>query len=409
MAQIEEVNVEQFKHLVSERALTGETMLLNMGPQHPSTHGVLRLLLELDGEIVVNCIPDIGYLHTGIEKNMEAKTYQKAEVMTDRLDYMNTMGNNLSYVMAVEKLVDLDVPARAQALRVILVELQRIASHLVLIGTWGLDLAAMSMFLYCFREREQILDIFELVSGQRMMTTYFRPGGVWRDVPVEFEKAVRNFLKTFPKRIDEYEKLLTKNPLFVDRMVAIGYLTKETALSYGVTGPNLRASGVNWDLRKARPYMGYEQYDFDVPVLHEGDTYARYLVRIEEFRQSLRIIEQALNKLPMGPVRSENRKFVPPPRSEIGVSMEALIHHFKLWTEGFPAPKNSIYSAVESPRGELGMYLEGDGGPKPHRIHLRTPSFDNLSVLPEIVKGHLVADLVAILASIDIVLGDIDR
>ncbi|MBL8076955.1 MAG: NADH-quinone oxidoreductase subunit D [Anaerolineales bacterium] len=409
MAQIEEVNVEQFKHLVSERALTGETMLLNMGPQHPSTHGVLRLLLELDGEIVVNCIPDIGYLHTGIEKNMESKTYQKAEVMTDRLDYMNTMGNNLSYVMAVEKLVDLDVPARAQALRVILVELQRIASHLVLIGTWGLDLAAMSMFLYCFREREQILDIFELVSGQRMMTTYIRPGGVWRDVPVEFEKAVRDFLKTFPKRVDEYEKLLTKNPLFVDRMVDIGYLTKETALSYGVTGPNLRASGVNWDLRKARPYMGYEQYDFDVPVLHEGDTYARYLVRIEEFRQSLRIIEQALNKLPMGPVRSENRKFVPPPRSEIGVSMESLIHHFKLWTEGFPAPKNSIYSAVESPRGELGMYLEGDGGPKPHRIHLRTPSFDNLSVLPEIVKGHLVADLVAILASIDIVLGDIDR
>lgn len=409
MAQIEEVNVEQFKHLVSERALTGETMLLNMGPQHPSTHGVLRLLLELDGEIVVNCIPDIGYLHTGIEKNMEAKTYQKAEVMTDRLDYMNTMGNNLSYVMAVEKLVDLDVPPRAQALRVILVELQRIASHLVLIGTWGLDLAAMSMFLYCFREREQILDIFELVSGQRMMTTYIRPGGVWRDVPVEFEKAVRDFLKIFPKRIDEYEKLLTKNPLFVDRMVDIGYLNKETALSYGVTGPNLRASGVNWDLRKARPYMGYEQYDFDVPVLHEGDTYARYLVRIEEFRQSLRIIEQALNKLPMGPVRSDNRKFVPPPRSEIGVSMESLIHHFKLWTEGFPAPKNSIYSAVESPRGELGMYLEGDGGPKPHRIHLRTPSFDNLSVLPEIVKGHLVADLVAILASIDIVLGDIDR
>jgi NADH-quinone oxidoreductase subunit D len=311
--------------------------------------------------------------------------------------------------MAVEKLVDLDVPPRAQALRVILVELQRIASHLVLIGTWGLDLAAMSMFLYCFREREQILDIFELVSGQRMMTTYLRPGGVWRDVPVEFEKAVRDFLKIFPKRIDEYEKLLTKNPLFVDRMVDIGYLSKETALSYGVTGPNLRASGVNWDLRKARPYSGYEQYDFDVPVLHEGDTYARYLVRIEEFRQSLRIIEQALNKLPLGPVRSENRKFVPPPRSEIGVSMESLIHHFKLWTEGFPAPKNSIYSAVESPRGELGMYLEGDGGPKPHRIHLRTPSFDNLAVLPEIVKGHLVADLVAILASIDIVLGDIDR
>ncbi|MBI3166757.1 MAG: NADH-quinone oxidoreductase subunit D [Chloroflexi bacterium] len=409
MAQLEEVTIDQYRHLVSERALTGETMLLNMGPQHPSTHGVLRLLLELDGEIVVNCIPDIGYLHTGVEKNMEAKTYQKAEVMTDRLDYMNTIGNNLAYVMAVEKLVDLDVPPRAQALRVILVELQRIASHLVWLGTSGLDLAAMSMFLYCFREREQILDIFELVSGQRMMTTYLRPGGVWRDVPVEFEKAVRDFIKIFPKRIDEYESLLTKNPLFIDRMVDIGYLSKETALSYGVTGPTLRASGVDWDLRKKRPYLGYDQYEFEVPVLHEGDTYARYLVRIEELRQSLRIVEQALNKLPMGPVRSENRKFVPPPRSEIGVSMEALIHHFKLWTEGFPAPDASIYSAVESPRGELGVLIAGDSGPKPRRVHMRTPSFDNLAVVPELVKGHLVADLVAILASIDIVLGDIDR
>jgi len=409
MSQIEEVSIEKFKHLVSERALTGETMLLNMGPQHPSTHGVLRLLLELDGEIIVNCIPDIGFLHTGIEKNMEAKTYQKAEVMTDRLDYMNTMGNNLAYVMAVEKLVDLDVPARAQGLRVILTELQRIASHLVWLGTSGLDLAAMSMFLYCFREREQILDIFELVSGQRMMTTYFRPGGVWRDVPVEFEKAVRDFIKIFPRRIDEYETLLTKNPLFIDRMVSIGYLSKEVALQYGVTGPPLRASGVEWDLRKARPYCGYEQYDFIVPTRTEGDTYARYLVRIDELRESLKIVEQALNKLPLGPVRSENRKFVPPPRSEIGVSMESLIHHFKLWTEGFPAPKASVYSAVESPRGELGLMLEGDGGPKPLRVHLRTPSFDNLSVLPQIVKGHLVADLVAILSSIDIVLGDIDR
>jgi len=409
MAQLEEVNVDQFRHLVSERALTGETMLLNMGPQHPSTHGVLRLLLELDGETIINCIPDIGYLHTGIEKNMEAKTYQKAEVMTDRLDYMNTMGNNLAYTMAVEKLVDLDVPERAQALRVILVELQRIASHMVWLGAFGLDLAAMSMFLYCFRERERILDIFELVSGQRMMTTYIRPGGLWRDVPAEFEKAVRDFVKTFHRRVDEYERLLTKNPLFVDRLVGIGILDKDVALSYGVTGGNLRASGVNWDLRKARPYMGYEQYDFNVPVRTEGDTYARYIVRIEELRESLKIITQALDKLPMGPVRSDNRKFVPPPRSEIGVSMESLIHHFKLWTEGFPAPKNSVYSAVESPRGELGVFLEGDGGPKPLRVHMRTPSFDNLAVIPEITKGHLVADLVAILASIDIVLGDIDR
>jgi NADH-quinone oxidoreductase subunit D len=409
MAQLEEVSVDLYKHLVSERALTGETMLLNMGPQHPSTHGVLRLLLELDGETIVNAIPDIGYLHTGIEKNMEAKTYLKAEVMTDRLDYMNTTGNNLAYCMAVEKLVDLDVPVRAQSIRVILTELQRIASHLVWIGTFGLDLAAMSMFLYAFREREIILDILELCSGQRMMTTYIRPGGLWRDVPVEFEAAVRDFIKMFPKRIDEYEALLTKNPIFLDRLVGIGYMDAATALQHGVTGPMLRASGVNWDLRKARPYMGYEQYDFEVPVLTEGDTYARYLVRVQELRESLKIVEQALNKLPMGPVLSDNRKFVAPPRSEIGVSMEALIHHFKLWTEGFPAPKGSIYSAVESPRGELGVYLEGDGGPKPYRVHMRTPSFDNLSVMPKLVKGHLVADLVAILASTDIVLGDIDR
>jgi NADH-quinone oxidoreductase subunit D len=409
MAQIEEVNVDQFRHLVSERAISGETMLLNMGPQHPSTHGVLRLLLELDGETVINAIPDIGYLHTGIEKNMEAKTYLKAEVMTDRLDYMNTTGNNLAYCMAVEKLVDLDVPERAQAIRVILTELQRIASHLVWLGAFGLDLAAMSVFLYCFREREMILDILELCSGQRMMTTFIRPGGIWRDVPVEFEAAVRNFLKIFPKRVDEYEALLTKNPILIDRLVGIGILDGATALQHGVTGPSLRASGVNWDLRKARPYCGYEQYDFNVPTRTEGDTFARYIVHVEEFRESMKIIEQALNKLPMGPVHSDNRKFVPPPRSEIGVSMEALIHHFKLWTEGFPAPKASIYSAVESPRGELGIYLEGDGGPKPYRVHLRTPSFDNLSVTNKITQGHLVADLVAILASIDIVLGDIDR
>ena len=409
MAQIEEVSIDQFKHLVSERALTGETMLLNMGPQHPSTHGVLRLLLELDGETIVNAIPDIGYLHTGIEKNMEAKTYLKAEVMSDRLDYMNTIGNNLAYCMAVEKLVDLDVPERAQSIRVILTELQRIASHLVWVGTFGLDLAAMSMFLYAFREREAILDILELCSGQRMMTTYLRPGGLWRDVPVEFETAVRDFIKMFPKRINEYEALLTKNPLFLDRLLGIGKLDAATALQHGVTGPTLRASGVNWDLRKARPYCGYEQYDFNIPVRTEGDTYARYIVRIEEFRESLKIVEQALNRLPLGPVQSDNRKFVPPPRSEIGVSMEALIHHFKLWTEGFPAPKASVYSAVESPRGELGVYLEGDGSAKPRRVHWRTPSFDNLAVLPKIVKGHLVADLIAILASIDIVLGDIDR
>jgi NADH-quinone oxidoreductase subunit D len=409
MAQIEEASLEKYKHLVSERALTGETMILNMGPQHPSTHGVLRLVLELDGETIVNCISEIGYLHTGIEKNMEAKTFLKAEVMSDRLDYMNNMGNNLVYCMAVEKLVDLDVPERAQAIRVILAELERINSHLVWIGTFGLDLAAMSMFLYACREREMILDIKELISGQRMMSTYIRPGGLWRDVPVEFETAVRDFIKMMPKRIDEYEALLTKNPVFLDRLLGIGLLEPAVALQHGVTGPMLRASGVNWDLRKVRPYTGYDQYDFNVPVRTSGDTYDRYIVRVEEMRESLKIIEQALNKLPLGPVRSDNRKFVPPPRSELGVSMEALIHHFKLWTEGFPAPDDSVYVAVESPRGELGVLLAGDGGAKPRRCHWRTPSFDNLSVLPKIVKGHLVADLIAILASVDIVLGDIDR
>ena len=391
------------------RPLKSHEMVLNMGPQHPSTHGVLRLLLELDGEVIVNCIPDIGFLHTGIEKNMEAKTYIKAEVMCDRLDYMNPLGNNLAYCMAVEKLVELDVPERAQVLRVILVELQRVASHLVWLGTFGLDLAAMSTFLYCFREREDILDVFELVSGQRMMTTYIRPGGLWRDVPAEFDAAVRNLLKIMPPRIDQYESLLTRNPLMLDRTARIGVLPKDTALAHGVTGPMLRASGVEWDLRKARPYMGYEQYDFNVPTQQEGDTLARYTVRIAEMRESLKIVGQALDRLPGGAIRSDNRKFVPPPRSELGTSMEALIHHFKLWTEGFNAPAASVYSAVESPRGELGVYLEGDGGPKPRRVFWRTPSFENLSVISIITQGHLVADLVAILASTDIVLGDIDR
>jgi len=409
MPDIQEITVDDLKHLVSERAIQGETVLLNMGPQHPSTHGVLRLLLELDGEIVVNCIPDIGFLHTGVEKNMEAKTYQKAEVMADRLDYLNTVGNTLAFSLAVEKLVDLDVPPRAQTIRVILAELTRFQSHLVWLGTSALDLAAMSMFLYCFREREYILDVMEMCSGQRMMTTYIRPGGLWRDVPVEFEAAVRNILKTFPKRVDEYEALLTRNPLMLDRTYGIGKLTGEECLNFGVTGPMLRASGVKWDLRKDRPYSGYEQYDFKVPTRTEGDVYARYLVRLEEMRQSLKIVQQALDKLPMGPVRSNNHKYVPPPRSEIGVSMEALIHHFKLWTEGFEAPQGAIYSAVESPRGELGVYLESDGGPRPYRIHWRTPSFDNLQSLPLMSKGVLVADLVAIIGSVDIVLGDVDR
>jgi len=404
-----DVGKSNLSHLFSERALTGETMILNMGPQHPSTHGVLRIVLELDGEEIITCIPDIGFLHSGIEKNMEAKRYEQALVMTDRMDYLNNLGNNLAFCLALEKLVGLDVPPRAQVVRVLLAELQRISSHLVWLGTHANDLAAMSMLLYCFRERELILDIFELVSGQRMMTSYFRPGGLWRDLPPEFEDTVRAFLKIFPGRVDEYEGLLTHNPLYVERTKGIGAISAEDALNLGLTGPPLRAAGVPLDLRKMRPYSGYETYDFDVPVDDRGDTYARYIVRIEEMRQSVRIVEQALDKLPDGPFRSSNRKFVPPPRSELGRSMEAVIHHFKLWTEGFKAPKGSVYMPVESPRGILGCFMEGDGTAKPLRVHFRTPSFANLQALPAMSEGHLVADMVAIISSLDPVLGDVDR
>ena len=406
---VHDVNIEELKHLVSERALRGETMLLNMGPKHPSTHGVLRLLLELDGEIVVTCIPDIGFLHTGVEKNMEAKTYQKAEVMTDRLDYLNPMGNNLTYCLAIEKLAELDVPERAQVLRVILLELQRISSHLLWLGTSALDLAAMSVFLYGMREREIILDIFEMVSGARMMTTYIRPGGLWRDVPVGFEDAVRDFLAIMPKRVDEYEGMLTTNKPFLERTVGIGKVCAEDCIRYGLTGPVMRASGIAHDLPKVRPHSGYEQYDFNSPTRTGCDINSRYLVRVQEIRESLKIIEQAMNHLPYGPVRSNNRKYVPPPRSELGTSMEAVIHHFKLWTEGFTLPRGAVYVATESPRGELGAYLESDGGPKPWRIHMNTPSFANLQAMPLLTKGHFVADVVGIIGSIDIVLGDCDR
>jgi NADH-quinone oxidoreductase subunit D len=402
-------SLEEFRHLISERALTGETVLLNMGPQHPSTHGVLRLLLELDGETIINCIPDIGFLHTGVEKNMEAKRYEQAEVMTDRLDYINPIGNNLPYCLAIEILAGLDVPPRAQVIRVILAELTRLASHLFWLATHALDLAAMSTFLYCFREREMILDIFEMCSGQRMMTTFFRPGGLWRDVPDEFEITVRRFIRYLPARITQYESMLTKNPIFLDRTRQIGVISGEDALRWGLTGPTLRGSGPNYDVRKAFPYSGYEQYEFEVPTATEGDVYARYRVHIAEMHQSIRIIQQALDKLPIGPVRSNNRKYVPPPRAELGISMEALIHHFKLWTEGFSLPKGAVYVPVESPRGELGVYLESNGGPKPQRVHYRAPSFAHIQALPILAKGHLVADLVAIIGSIDIVLGESDR
>jgi NADH-quinone oxidoreductase subunit D len=332
-------------------------------------------------------------------------------VLTDRTDYLAPLTNNLVYLLAIEKLVEVDVPERAQVIRVILNELQRISSHLVWLGTHALDLAAMSVFLYCFRERELILDIFEMVSGARMMTSYFRPGGLWRDVPAGFEEAVRSFLDFFPPRVDEYQALLTENPLFIDRTRGVGVIAGPSALAWGLTGPSLRGSGINWDIRKTEPYSGYELYEFDVPVGSAGDVYDRYFCRIQEFYQSVGIVRQALDRLAKtkGPIITANRKIAPPPRSELGVSMESLIHHFKLWTEGFRPPAGEVYVSVESPRGELGCYLRSDGSPMPARCHFRAPSFVGLSALPIMSEGALVADLVAIIGSIDIVLGDCDR
>lgn len=386
-----------------------DNMLLSMGPQHPSTHGVLRLLVELDGETIVNLAPDIGFLHTGIEKSMESQTYLKALVMTDRMDYLAPMSNNLGYVLAVEKLLDIKATPRADAIRVILTELQRVSSHLVWLGTSALDLAAMSVFLYCFREREYILDMFEMVAGQRMMVSYFRPGGVWRDLPEEFGPQLEHFLEFMPAKIEDYEALLKHNPIFVARTKGIGVISAEDALSWGLTGASLRGSGVEWDIRKATPYIGYENYDFDIPTRTEGDVYARYRCRIEEIWQSLRIIRQAWDRLPDGPIQISDRKIVPPPRAELGRSMEAVIHHFKLWTEGFKAPKGYVYQAIESPRGEFGCYLRGDGSNKPARVHFRTPSYVNLASLPSLAKGGYIADLIAMIGSADIVLGEIDR
>jgi len=409
---IQELTLEELRNKVGtgmEIEDAEEHMLLSMGPQHPSTHGVLRLLVELDGETVVNLAPDIGFLHTGIEKNMEAKTFTKALVMTDRMDYLSPMSNNLGYILAIEKLLGVEATPRAQTIRVILTEMQRVASHLVWLGTSALDLAAMSVFLYCFREREYILDVFEMVAGHRMMVSYFRPGGLWRDVPEGFVPAVRQFLDFMPAKIADYEALLKNNPIFLGRTKGVGVISAEDAISWGLTGGSLRGSGVNYDVRKASPYSGYEQYDFDVPLETDGDVYARYRVRMEEMRQSLRIIEQALNRLPDGPIQIDNRKIVPPPRAELGRSMEAVIHHFKLWTEGFNAPEGFVYQAIESPRGEFGVYLRGNGGPKPARVHFRAPSYVNLAALPKLSKNLFVADVVAIIGSIDIVLGEIDR
>ncbi len=402
--------LDELKGLVSERAMTGETMLLNMGPHHPSTHGVLRLLLELDGEEVVTCLPDVGFLHTGIEKNIESKTYEKAVTLTDRMDYLAPMSNNMAYCMAVEKLVGLDVPKRAQIMRVICMELTRLNSHLVWLGTHAIDMGAMSVFLYAFREREIILKMFETLSGQRLMGSYIRPGGLWRDFPADFLPQLEAFLEIFPARIDDYEKLLTKNPLWIDRTQGIGVIEPEKALAWGITGPSLRGSGVAWDIRKSMPYSSYDEFEFNIPIGEHGDVYDRFYVRILEMRESVKILKQAIKKLPAkGAFRSQDRKFVPPPRAELGQSMEAVIHHFKLWTEGFAAPDQEVFSAIESPRGEIGCYIHGTGGNKPRRVHFKTPSFIHIGALPIMTHGHMIADLVAIVGSVDVVLGDCDR
>ncbi len=386
-----------------------QTMTLNMGPQHPSTHGVLRLILELDGETVVRCTPDIGYLHTGIEKTAEGKTYSQVITLTDRIDYLCPLTNNLCYVLAVEKLLGLEVPARAQWLRVLLNELTRLNSHLVWLGTHALDIGAASVFLYCFREREELLRIFEMASGQRMMTSYFRVGGLALPPPLGFFDRIRKFLSYFPDRMDEYEALLTENRIWIGRTRGVGYISAEDAIALGVTGPILRASGVDWDLRKSNPYSSYEQFQFQVPVRTEGDVYARYLVRLEEMRESTKIAHQALEGLPEGPVIADVPHVVLPEREKMKTEMEALIYHFKIVTEGFRVPPGEVYQAVESPRGMMVYYVVSDGTSHPYRMYVRAPSFANLRALPKMVEGRLIADVVACIASIDIVLGEIDR
>jgi NADH-quinone oxidoreductase subunit D len=385
------------------------TMVLNMGPQHPSTHGVLRLLLEIDGETIVRLMPDIGYLHTGIEKTCEAKFYQQVVPLTDRIDYLCPLTNNLCYALAVEKLLGLEIPARAQWMRVLLNEMSRINSHLVWLGSHAMDIGAMTVFLYCFREREDILRIFEMVSGQRMMTSYFRVGGLALEPPIGFFERVRDFADRFPERVDEYENLLTNNPIWKIRTKGVACITAEDALALGASGPTLRASGVDFDLRRDMPYSGYENFRFKVPVAREGDVYARYMVRVQELRESIAMVRQALDGMPEGPIKADAPKVVLPDREKMKTEMEALIYHFKIITEGFAVPVGEVYQAVESPRGEMGYYVVSDGTAKPYRVHMRSPSFANLQSLARMCEGRLIADVVAAIGSIDIVLGDVDR
>jgi NADH-quinone oxidoreductase subunit D len=404
---VEDVVADAQRH--GNAGIGEHSMVLNMGPQHPSTHGVLRLVLEIDGEAIVSLAPDIGYLHTGIEKTCEAKFYQQVVPLTDRIDYLCPMTNNLAYCLAVEKLLGLEIPERAQYLRVLLNELTRIQSHLVWLGTHAMDVGALTVFLYCFREREDLLRIFEAVSGQRMMTSYFRIGGLALEPPMGFYEQVQNLLDLMPSRIDQYENLLTGNPIWMGRLQGVGYLSPEDAIALGVTGPPLRASGVDWDLRRDMPYSGYEKFKFDVPVSKVGDVWARYVVRIQEMRESVKICQQALDGIPTGRITADAPKIVLPDREQMKTQMESLIHHFKIVTEGFAVPAGEVYQAVESPRGEMGYYVVSDGTAKPYRVHMRNPSFATLQALETMCKGRLLADVVAVIGSIDIVLGEIDR
>jgi NADH-quinone oxidoreductase subunit D len=384
-------------------------MVLNMGPQHPSTHGVLRLVLEIDGEIIVRLYPEIGYLHTGIEKTCEAKFYQQVVPLTDRVDYLGPMANNLCYCLAVEKLLQLEIPEKAQWVRVLLTELTRLNSHLIWLGTHAMDIGALTVFLYTFREREDILRIFEMVSGQRMMTSYFRIGGLALEPPLDIFARIQAFISTFPEKIDEYSNLLTGNPIFVNRLKGVGYLSKEDAIALGVTGPVMRASGIDFDLRRDMPYCSYEKFQFKVPTSTDGDVWARYLLRLEEMRESTKIIQQALDGMPEGPIKADAPKIVLPDREKMKTQMESLIHHFKIVTEGFAVPAGEVYQGIESGHGQMGYYVVSDGTAKPYRVHMRYPSFATLQALETMCQGRMLADVVAVIGSIDIVLGEIDR
>ncbi len=393
-----------------ESTAAPKTMVLNMGPQHPSTHGVLRVILELDGETVLKAESVIGYLHTGIEKSCETKTYSQAITLTDRIDYLAPLSNNLCYCLAVEKLVGIEVPKRAQYIRVLLTELTRIASHLVWVGTHAIDLGAMSVFLYGFREREEIMKIFEYVSGQRMMTSYFRIGGLALEPPPGWLDKVRRVMESLPGHLDEYEDLLTNNRIWTGRTKGIGILSIEDAIAIGVSGPMLRASGLAYDVRKAFPYSSYDEFEFNIPTQTAGDSYARYLVRMAEIRESIKIVKQAMERVPAeGPFRASMPGIIPPSREEMKTSIEGLIYHFKIFTEAFTPPPGEVYQTVESPRGELGVFLVSDGSPKPYRVKFRAPSFINLQSLPKLCVGRLIADVVTCIGTTDIVLGEVDR